>query len=235
MSEPDILAMSEPRRLAEWSVRLSGHVPQTKPPAGTVGHRVDHYARFLKERWIYPLIHTTKDAGGFEVPFEAYVDDAGQVMFAEGSKPPKFPIPQRLDPREGGIVDTHIHFPMTDDRGRALSIRLLCVPFRLPSAAIGLLNRPSMVKGVIDTIAPLWTWTNGDDPDSPVHSSDGYSLKVEPLWKPLPGTKEPVPVWVGSDPFAISERQSTCSFGSGGSSPKSTSLPTPLGRRNSPR
>ncbi|MBV1861668.1 MAG: hypothetical protein KUG77_24830, partial [Nannocystaceae bacterium] len=112
------------------------------------------------------------------------------------------------DRREGGIVDTHIHFPMTDDRGRALSIRLLCVPFRLPSAAIGLLNHPNMVKGVIDTIAPLWTWTNGDDPDSPVHSSDGYSLKVEPLWKPLPGTKEPAPVWVGSDPFAISERQS---------------------------
>ena len=60
--------MSEPRRLAEWSVRLSGHVPQTMPPAGTVGHRVDHYARFLKERWLYPLIHTTKDAGGFEFP-----------------------------------------------------------------------------------------------------------------------------------------------------------------------
>lgn len=207
MATPDILAMSDSCRLAEWSTRLKSYPPNTKPPAGSTGHRVDHYVRVLKSRWVYPLIQRTAVGGGFQVPFEAFVDEEGVAWFAEGSKPPTVPIPERKDPRDG-LSDTHLHFPMTDSEGYALSIRLLFSPFRLPSKAVRMLDDEKFMKTIITTMMPLWSWKEGEDEDSPVHSRDGYSLNVEPLWKKPAGESTPVQVWVGSDPFAIAERRS---------------------------
>ncbi len=199
--------MTQPCRLAEWTTRLKGYRPQRKTPAGTVGQRIDYAARPLASRWIYALQQRTDVGGGFEIPFEGYVDDGGWVWFAADSAPPSAPIPERADPRDG-VGDSHFHFPMVNGAGQALSTRLLCSPFRLPSATVGMLARAETHEAIVKTIPPLWSWESGASPDSPIHSTDGYSLKIAPLWMKLGRGTAPEPVLVGSDPFAIAERRS---------------------------
>ena len=206
MSTPDILAVSEPLRLAEWTTRVKGYQPYVPGPGA--GYRVDDYVQILRSRWVYPLVHTTADAGPFVVPFEAYVDDSGQIHWAPYSELPERPIPDRLDPRTHGVPGPVAKFPMTDDKGRALSVRLLFSPFRLPSTTIHRLRDPGIVKSIVHSIPPLWEWGEADNPRSPVHSREGYFLWEKPLWIRPEKDGDPIMLWVGSDPFAIAERRS---------------------------
>ena len=205
MATPDILAMSDHCRVAEWATRTRSSPPQTEAKEDPNGYRVDHHATIVKNRWLYPLMQRTADGGGFQILWEGFIDDEGAVWFATDSKPPSAPISERKDPREGAS-DKFIHFPMTDEKGYALSIRLLLTPFRLPSKTIKTIREPKYVERVTKTMPTLWRWDNGENEDASVHSRDGYYVKHERLW--LEDKSTPTQVWVGSDPFAIAENRS---------------------------
>ncbi len=205
MATLDILAMSDHCRVAEWATRLKSYPPHIESKKDPNGFRVDHYAKIVKNRWVYPLMQRTADGGGFQIPWEGYIDDEGAVWFAADSKPPSAPIGERKDPREGAS-NALMHFAMTDEKGYALSIRLLLTPFRLPSKTIKTIRASKYVKRVTKTIPTLWRWKEGENEDSSVHSRDGYYLEHERLWLKHKGT--PIQVWVGSDPFAIAENRS---------------------------
>lgn len=205
MTTPNILALSDSLPIAEWTTRLKGYAPFS--PGFVPGHLVDDYVRPVTSRWLYSLIHTTEDAGPFLVHAEAHIDETGQIWWAPYSELPERPIPERLDPRTHGVPSTGVQFPMTDDKGRALSVRLLLSPFRLPSASVRELRAPGMVKSILHSIPPLWEWSKEDDPASPVHSREGYSLVEKQMWIRPEGAGAKM-IWVGSDPFAIAERRS---------------------------
>lgn len=207
MNQLDIQAMTDACRLGEWSTRAKSYPPQLAAPDGQVGHRVDHYVKRLRSRWVYALVHPYSSQAAFAIPFEAFVDEFGFVWFHEDLDP-NAPIPDRPDPRDGGYATQYVQFPKVNELGNALSTRLLFSPFRLPSTAMTSVNEPGYHKSIMETIPPLWTWKSGVDPESPVISFDNYSLVVEPLWMKFQGEAKATPVFVGSDPFKIAENRS---------------------------
>lgn len=205
MAKADMLAMTDPCRLGEWVTRVKPYLPIDKPPPGHLGHRVDHMVIPLKERWVYALVRTKKDAGAFHIPFEARVDVDGVVWFNERTDV-TIPVSKRPEPADFAL--THVQFPKVNELGNALETRLLCSPFRLPTMAARAVNEIGYHKSICKHVPPLWSWNWGMDPNSPVNTKDGYSLCVEPLWMKFRGEGVVSPVLVGSDPFAIAVRRS---------------------------
>lgn len=205
-----ILALSDPQPIVEWSSRYKGHHPQFETPGeeSTWVPRVDAYARRVTNRWMYVLLET-HGAGDFLVAFEVFIDADGNSFFCrrDDSVTPASAIPERGEPLLfEGASGPSVSLVMTDEKGRALDVRLLLSPFRLPSTAIARLREPSMRKEIRKRIAPLWEWKPGKDDESPLQSSDGFSLVPTPLWMKLEG--EDMRVWAGADPFAIAVHRS---------------------------
>jgi hypothetical protein len=207
----NILAMSDPQPIAEWTSRYQGYHPQFTGSASnaTWVPRVDKYARRVRDRWMYVLMETQDTPHDFLVAFEICIDSDCNAFYCrrDESVGPASPIPARGDPLlVEGASGQSVSLPMTDDRGRALVVRLLLSRFRLPSTAIRELRQQKLRAELRRRIAPLWEWKAGRDDAAPLQSRDGFSLVPTPLWMDLHG--EEMRVWVGGDPFEIAVNRS---------------------------
>ncbi len=207
----DVLAMSESCPLVEWKTRFKNYHPQftgAEDEDSTWLPLVDGYCSFVQDRWVYVMLSrlALDDA---MVAFEIYVDEDGNTFFADRNDQvtPLSPIPKRSAPvNMAGASGPTVRFPVVDEYGQALDVRLLYSRFRLPSKTLKKLLRKQHRHALYDSVAPLWEWRYGYEDRSPLHSKDGFSLVETPLWMGNPGEEQRV--WAGTDPFTVVENSS---------------------------